>query len=61
MQSPELTLATGFGCDAVVVRRREDLAHVATWVDGPRDRPLVIDAKITQFPSWVLAHSFEDS
>ena len=28
---------------------------VQAWIDGPRDRPLVIDAKIAKFPSWLMA------
>ncbi|SOE02602.1 thiamine pyrophosphate-binding protein [Blastococcus haudaquaticus] len=51
-------IARGFGCDAVTVRTLEDLEKVRTWVDGPRRAPLVVDAKITSFPSWVLAHAF---
>ena len=52
-------IARGFGCEAVTVRSSADLEGVRAWVDGPRERPLVIDAKITSFPSWVLAHTFE--
>lgn len=51
-------IAAGFGCEALTVRRPNDLAAVATWVDGPRSAPLVIDAKTTSFPSWVLHHTF---
>lgn len=51
-------VARGFGCAGVTVRRIEDLEAVAEWLRGPRDRPLVIDAKITSFPSWVLGHTF---
>lgn len=51
-------IARGFGCAGVTVRRPDDLTEVREWVDGPRDTPLVIDAKITSFPSWVLAHTF---
>jgi len=29
------------------VRSLDDLAGVQAWLDGPRDRPLVVDAKIT--------------
>jgi thiamine pyrophosphate-dependent acetolactate synthase large subunit-like protein len=54
-------IARGYGCDAITVRGAGDLDAVSTWVDGPRDRPLVIDAKITSFPSWVLAHSFGEN
>jgi hypothetical protein len=35
-----------------------DLEQVCAWVDGPRTTPLVVDAKTTSFPSWVLAHTF---
>lgn len=51
-------VARGFGCQAVTVRQPEDLNGVTKWVNGPRDVPLIIDAKITSFPSWVLAHTF---
>ncbi|WP_460800860.1 thiamine pyrophosphate-binding protein [Microbacterium sp. GXF6406] len=58
---PETDIAAigrGFGCEAITVRRLEDLAPLQAWLDGPRDRPFLIDAKIADFPSWVLAHSF---
>ncbi|WP_324278005.1 hypothetical protein [Blastococcus brunescens] len=42
----------------MTVRTVDDLAAVRDWLSGPRATPLVIDAKITSFPSWVLAHSF---
>lgn len=51
-------VARGFGCIGVTVRGHDDLGEVRDWVDGPRDTPLVIDAKITAFPSWVLEHTF---
>jgi hypothetical protein len=51
-------IARGHGCDAVTVRRTGDLQAVQDWVAGPRSRPLVIDARITTFPSWMIAHSF---
>ena len=53
-------IARGFGCTAVTVRGEEDLAGVGAWLAGPRTAPLVIDAKISSFPSWVLAHTFDD-
>jgi thiamine pyrophosphate-dependent acetolactate synthase large subunit-like protein len=53
-------IARGFGCTGVTVRTVEDLDQVQAWLDGPRTSPLIIDAKITSFPSWVLAHSFAD-
>ena len=37
----------------------DQIQAVTAWVDGPRNAPLVIDARITSFPSWVLAHTFD--
>jgi len=53
-------IARGFGCTGVTVRNEADLAGVQDWLDGDRSTPLVIDAKISSFPSWVLAHTFDD-
>jgi acetolactate synthase I/II/III large subunit len=52
-------IGRGYGCDGVTVRRRRDLEPVRAWLDGPRDRPLVIDAKVTsQHGSWWLEEAF---
>jgi acetolactate synthase I/II/III large subunit len=52
-------IGRGFGCDGVTVRGKEDLAQVSSWLDGPRDRPLVIDAKVTsRRGSWWLEDAF---
>jgi thiamine pyrophosphate-dependent acetolactate synthase large subunit-like protein len=52
-------IARGYGCAAVTVRRAEDLAEVAAWVDGPRDVPMVVDLKVAgQRPSWWLEEAF---
>ena len=52
-------LARGFGADGIVVRRVDDLAALQPWLDGPRDRPLLIDAKISDDGgSWWLAEAF---
>jgi len=52
-------IGRGFGCDGLTVRKREDLAQVRSWLDGPRDRPLVIDAKVTsRRGSWWLEEAF---
>ncbi|TQN43792.1 thiamine pyrophosphate-dependent acetolactate synthase large subunit-like protein [Blastococcus colisei] len=51
-------IARGYGCEAVTVRTLEDLKGVRDWVDGARQRPLVVDARITTFASWMIAHSF---
>ncbi len=39
-------LARGAGAEGMTVRRTADLGGVAEWLDGPRERPLVIDAKV---------------
>jgi hypothetical protein len=52
-------LGRGFGCEGIVVRSADDLAGVGAWLDGPRDRPLVVDAKVVaDEPSWWLAEAF---
>jgi thiamine pyrophosphate-dependent acetolactate synthase large subunit-like protein len=52
-------IARGFGCDAITVRAREDLAPAREWLAGRRDRPLVIDAKVvSSHPSWWLEEAF---
>jgi thiamine pyrophosphate-dependent acetolactate synthase large subunit-like protein len=52
-------IGRGFGCAAVTVRRRADLAPVRDWLAGPRDRPLVVDAKVTSHrPAWWLEEAF---
>jgi thiamine pyrophosphate-dependent acetolactate synthase large subunit-like protein len=52
-------IGRGFGCAAVTVRTQGDLSGVKAWVDGPRDRPLVIDAKVTRdHGAWWLEEAF---
>jgi acetolactate synthase I/II/III large subunit len=52
-------IGRGFGCEGVTVRGREDLAQVSRWLGGPRDRPLVVDAKVTsRRGSWWLEEAF---
>jgi acetolactate synthase I/II/III large subunit len=52
-------IGRGFGCDGVTVRQPGDLSPVRAWLDGPRARPLVIDAKITSaHGSWWLEEAF---
>ena len=37
----------------------DDMSAVRAWVDGPRDRPLVIDAKVTKDRgAWWLEEAF---
>lgn len=52
-------IGRGLGCDAVTVREAGDLAAVADWLAGPRDRPMVVDAKVTrEHGSWWLEEAF---
>lgn len=52
-------IGRGFGCAGVTVRSAEDLFAVKDWLAGPRDAPLVIDAKIADDGgSWWLAEAF---
>ncbi|WP_353649436.1 thiamine pyrophosphate-binding protein [Nakamurella sp. A5-74] len=52
-------IGAGFGCDAVTVRAPSDLDAVRTWVNGQRERPLLIDAKVTRGQaSWWLEEAF---
>ncbi len=53
-------IAAGYGCAAATVRRPGDLDVVTAWLAGPRDRPLLLDAKVTSDgPSWWLAEAFK--
>jgi thiamine pyrophosphate-dependent acetolactate synthase large subunit-like protein len=52
-------IARGFGLAGVTVRRAGDMAAVATWLAGDRDRPLLVDAKIVDDGgSWWLKDAF---
>jgi len=52
-------IARGFGCAGITVRAIGDLAAAREWLLGPRDRPLVIDAKVASVrPSWWLEEAF---
>ena len=52
-------IGRGFGCAAITVRRREDVAAASEWLAGPRDRPLLIHAKVTTTrPAWWLEEAF---
>ena len=53
------SVARGFGCAGITVRAPGDLAAVRGWLAGPRDRPLVIDAKVVSSRgSWWLEEAF---
>jgi len=52
-------IGRGFGCQGITVRRRRDLRAVQQWLDGPRDQPLLIDAKVASSrASWWLEEAF---
>ena len=52
-------IGRGFGCAGVTVRGPDDLGPVRDWLAGPRDRPLVIDAKVASATgSWWLEEAF---
>ncbi len=59
---PEVDLAAiarGYGADGLTVRKPGDLEPVSDWLTGPRNRPLVIDAKISSDGgSWWLHEAF---
>ncbi|WP_307866366.1 thiamine pyrophosphate-binding protein [Leucobacter chromiisoli] len=53
------SIARGFGAAALTVRGLGDLAPLADWLSGPRDRPVVIDARIaSDGGAWWLAEAF---
>jgi len=52
-------IGRGFGFEGVTVRTAADLAAVRAWLAGPRERPLLIDAKVTsEHGSWWLEEAF---
>jgi acetolactate synthase I/II/III large subunit len=53
------SIGRGFGCEGITVRRPEDLSPVRSWLNGPRSRPLLSDAKVTsKRGSWWLEEAF---
>jgi acetolactate synthase-1/2/3 large subunit len=59
---PDTDLAAigrGYGCEGVTVRSAAGLGAVRDWLAGPRERPLVIDAKVSATRgSWWLEEAF---
>lgn len=51
-------IARGFGFEALTVRQPSDLEPVTGWVNGDRDKPLLIDAKVISQASWWLEEAF---
>jgi thiamine pyrophosphate-dependent acetolactate synthase large subunit-like protein len=62
VQFPETDIAAigrGFGAEAATVRSPADLAVVGRWLAGPRERPLLLDAKVTtEHGAWWLEEAF---
>jgi acetolactate synthase I/II/III large subunit len=52
------SIARGFGFEAITVRDLTDLDAARQWVEGDRDKPLLIDAKVTSQASWWLEEAF---
>jgi acetolactate synthase-1/2/3 large subunit len=52
-------IGRGFGFEGITVRSAGDLGPVRDWLAGPRERPLLIDAKVTSARgSWWLEEAF---
>jgi thiamine pyrophosphate-dependent acetolactate synthase large subunit-like protein len=52
-------IARGYGYATATVRTEDDLAPVRSWLAAPRDRPMLIDAKVSKArPSWWLEEAF---
>ena len=59
LETAKTAIARGYGYAAATVQTLEDLAPVRSWLAGPRDRPMLIDAKVTRTrPSWWLEEAF---
>ena len=53
-------IATGYGAHGLTVRSTTDLAGVTDWLNGPRTKPLVVDARIaSDGGAWWLAEAFK--
>lgn len=52
------SVARGIGADALTVTSLDDLAGLRLRLSRRRHGPLVVDARITPTPSWMLAHAF---
>ncbi|GAA2169764.1 hypothetical protein [Actinomadura napierensis] len=55
-------IGRGYSCAAASVRRTDDLAALSGWLSGPRDRPMLLHAKVARNrPSWWLAEALPDA
>jgi len=58
-QTDIAAIGAGYGFDTVTVRTVEDVVAVRHWAAGPRQRPLLIDAKVAaDRGSWWLEEAF---
>jgi len=58
-QTDIAAIGAGYGFDTVTVRAPGDVAAVRDWVAGPRDHPLLVDAKVAaERGSWWLEEAF---
>jgi acetolactate synthase I/II/III large subunit len=62
VQFPDSDIAAigrGFGLDGITVRSVADLEPLRAWVNGPRKRAIVVDAKVAgDAAAWWLAEAF---
>ncbi|MDR8411841.1 thiamine pyrophosphate-binding protein [Nonomuraea sp. 3-1Str] len=53
-------IGRGYGFEAVTVTGRADLSGVARWLEGARERPLLVHARVTRDrASWWLEEAFK--
>ncbi|MEV0144015.1 MULTISPECIES: thiamine pyrophosphate-binding protein [unclassified Nonomuraea] len=53
-------IGRGYGFEAVTVTERADLSGVAQWLEGARERPLLVHARVTRDrASWWLEEAFK--
>jgi len=52
-------IAEGYGCAGATLRATDQLALVRDWLAGPKDRPMVLDAKVvSSHGAWWLEEAF---
>jgi thiamine pyrophosphate-dependent acetolactate synthase large subunit-like protein len=51
-------IARALGLESCTVRATDDLAPLQRWLEGPRERSFLVDAKIAEFPAWFLKEAF---
>lgn len=52
-------IGAGYGFETATVRTVADLEPVRQWLAGPRERPMLVDAKVvSDEPAWWLAEAF---